>query len=266
MNCPRETLELIQETAQKAKAARLLDIPGDGRTAYMQLGGELQTVPIKPAPRNHRVCSLEDLIAFATRCRDDDTSNPVIWHADDEVVLIIDDADRHDRVTFSLTRSEPFEALWSLRNRTKPGALDLRLFIRLLRIVLGLDNQGVVDQFRKLEWKLQGDTSAEVRHAKESMGKSIMAEVQGVDDLPDELVVSVPVYRDVGERTPIDIACAIEIDARNQTLELMPLPGEVERAVQLAQADIEGRLLDTLQVDDSPEPNVPVYYGSPVKL
>ncbi len=264
MNVPKETLELIQETAQKAQKAQLLDIRGDGRTAYVQLDGKLQMVPIEPAPRNHLVCSLADLLAFAERCRDDDTADPVVWPANDEVVLIINDADRRDRVTFSLEQSEPFEALWTLR-KSRPTPLDLRSFIRLLRITLGLDNQRVVDQFRKLEWKLQDGTSAEVQHTKESMGKAIMAEVQGVDDLPDELVVQVPVYRDAGERTPIDIACAIEIDARNQTLELMPLPGEVERALQLAQADIQGRLMSALPPAENEASDVPVYYGSPVK-
>lgn len=262
MNMPKETLELIQKTAQEAQQARILDLPGDGRTKCVNIADKLNFVTIPPAARDHKVESLEDLAAYACRVAAHNAiegladKNPVVWHDDEAVILVIDDTDRRDTVTFALTISRQFGVLRQLRNC--PAWLEQRDFINLLRLDLGLDNIGLVDQFRRLDWKASSENQSTIGHGKESLGKSIQAEVQGVEKLPDELDVRVPVFSNPGVDEKYCVACAIEIDTRNQRLCLVPLPCELEKAAGLAQEDIHERLAAAMD-----EIDVPVYFGAP---
>ena len=255
---PKETIELIQQTACDAQAARLLpELSGDGRKAFVQQGNQIKEFPIPPVNRCHQVHSLLNLILYA---RDADNPAPIVWHGTDQVVLLTDDADRRDAVGFPLTLSTRFETLKKLAAE-KP-VFDHAQFIRLLRIDLGLDNIAVVAKFRRLNWSVANDGTSDLQHGADKMGKAIAARVQGVDELPDALDVEVPVYQQTGERQVYKVKCAIEIDTLNQQLQLVPLPDELERVMDLAQASIHDRLIVALgPIDD--QKVIPVYYGTP---
>jgi hypothetical protein len=250
----RDTLELVQSTACDAEKADVIaELNSDGRTAYVKLGKEIKTFVLPPAVRKHTVHSLDDLIAYATK---DGNTAPVVWHGGKGATLLLDDADRRDVVVFPLTESRRFAKLRELV-AAKPF-LDQTAFVRLLRVELGMDNELVVKQFRKLSFKMDRGGEGEVNQGLNRLSKSVVAEVRGVDDLPDELSVEVPVYQQSGERQPYLVKCAIEIDSVNERFQLIPLPDELERVVDLAQASIRGRL-ETAVADKK----IPVYYGEP---
>ncbi len=258
LKLPVDTLELIQKTAQKAQKARLLpELSMDGRKAFVQHGDQIKEFDIAPPNRMHMVRSLVDLILFARR---PENAAPVVWHDASRVTLVVDDADRRDLVCFPLTLSNRFEVLGRLAEK-KP-VMNQTQFVRLLRVELGLDNLATVAQFRKLDWQHTSEGSGEVQHGNNKMSKSVLAKVQGVADLPDELSIEVPVYQQAGERQVYVVRCAVEIDAVNQQLQLIPLPDEMERAVDLAQANIHERLTAALGAVDG-QKGIPVYYGTP---
>ncbi|MGA2035377.1 MAG: hypothetical protein ABSG68_24280 [Thermoguttaceae bacterium] len=273
MELQKDTLELIQKTACDAQAAIIVNVPGDGRTVYLSQGGELKDIQIQPAPRDHRVHSLADLIAYAKSVVGETPSplaqiyrsavsdgGPVVWHNEEGVVLVLDDDDRRDRVTFALHNSRRFLIL---KQCMKERAwMKQPAFIRLLRIDLALDNLRVVGQFRRLDWETGQRGSSEVRPGADRLGKEIMAKVQGVDELPEELSIPCPVYCDMGEREEYVIRCALEIDAVNQAFQLLPIADELEYIVDLAQASIRARL-DAELSDVQDNLAVPVYYGAP---
>jgi hypothetical protein len=259
MNCPVETLELIQQTAKQAQAPVVVEsLNTDGRTAYVQQGGEIKQFPLPAKPRDHRVGSLADLILFAQR---EDNKSPIVWHGVECVVLVTNDADRRDSVTLPLTLSERFKTLQMLAEE-KPALTQVE-FIRLLRVDLGLDNTAVVAKFRKLDWSNGAEANGDIQHGSAKLGKSIAAKVQGIDALPDELPVEVPVYQQTGERQAYIVQCLIEIDTLNQRFQLIPKADELERVVDLAQAGIHERLNVALNSDAATDANVPVYYGTP---
>ena len=131
-----------------------------------------------------------------------------------------------------------------------------------------MDNVAVVSQFRKLDWTQANQGVGDVQHGNTRLGKEIAAKVLGAADLPDELKISLPVYQQSGERDEYVIRCAVEIDTMNQVFQLLPMPDEIERVLDLAQASIHDRLLTALQPKTvgnavtEVEP-VPVYYGTP---
>jgi hypothetical protein len=257
MMLPQETLKLIQETAQKAQQARVLpELSGDGRRAFVQQGDTIKDYTIPPSARSHVVHRLDDLIAYALRA---DNPKPVVWHGVTGVVLLPDDADRRDRVEFPLAYSERYMCLAKLA--AEPQPLSQSQFIRLLRLELGLDSL-VVKQFRRIDWQNGGEGSTEIQHGNARVAKSIIAKVQGIDELPDELNVQVPVYQQTCERQTYVVKCAVEIDTVNQQLQLVPFPDELERVIDLAQASIHDRLIAALDGMDG-QKTIPVYYGEP---
>ena len=87
-----EALDSLAGTFKKATEARKLDLPGDGRKVFVDQGGTLTAHDIPPACRAHKVDSVEDLIAAATRWN----SKPVVWISGEAVVLLTNDDDRRD--------------------------------------------------------------------------------------------------------------------------------------------------------------------------
>ena len=254
----KEALELIQKTAQTAQKPILMaELSKDGRKAYVALGGQILEYVQEPPNRNHIVHTLVDLILYA---RASASVDPVAWHGPAGVVLVIKDSDRRDFVMFPLTFSNRFLMLRELAEK-KPAFKQLQ-FIRLLRVDLGLDNLAVVAQFRKLNFTMNDGGTNDFQHGRDLLGKEIIAKVKGSSELPDELPVLVPVYQQAGERTDFTVRCAIEIDTVNQMFQLLPLPDELERVVDLAQASIHGRLTAALGEIDG-QSAIPVYYGEP---
>ena len=111
--------------------------------------------------------------------------------------------------------------------------------------------------FRRLDWKYGTSGTTDIQRGRESLSKDILAEVNGVAELPETLRIRVAVYDVAGEREPLEVVCFVEPDPRNQTLTLVPCPGEVQRAVDVAQASIRERI--NAAVGDK----IRVYYGTP---
>jgi hypothetical protein len=251
---PVATLELIQTTAQEAQSAKILpELNTDGRTAYVQIANEIREIELAPAPRQHTIECLGDLIKYALAIKD---LSPVVWHGDDGVVLIVKDSDRRDRVSFPLSKSARFVTLQTLA--IEKNYLTQAQFIRLLRVDLGLDNVTVVSKFRKLQWSSGSDTDRDAQHGNERIGKTVIAKVQAVEDLPDEINIDVPVYQQPGERQEYTVKCTIEIDTINQGFQLVPKPDELQRVITLAQDQIRMRLDDNLKGAE-----IPIYQGRP---
>lgn len=247
----QEALQLIQETAVQAEAACIMKLPGDDRKIYVQQGKEWREYDVQPEPRKHTVHTLADLILYVNESGV--VTDGVVWHDTIGVVLVINDTDRCDTVTFPLTLSERFRKLQKLAAE-KP-AMQQDRFVKLLRLELGVDPL-IIAKFRKLDWEAGDKGTSDVRHGDTRLAKSVIAKVQGIEELPEELVISVPVYQQTGERDLYDVRCDIEIDARNQQFQLVPKPDELERVLDLAQASIRERLSDELK-------GVDVYYGRP---
>ena len=247
----RETLELIQSTAQKAQTASMLKLPGDGRKAIVQIGGELREFDFPPDCRAHVVDTLEDLIAFATR--EDSAQGAMVWYGVSAVVLILDDSDRRDRVTLPLEFSREFAALAKLEK--EPVLFDQRGFVRFLRVTMGAA-EPVIAPWRRLDWKTTIDAAGEASHVKDRLGREVTAQVQGTAALPDSILFSVPVYRTPGERQTHEVKCFVELDCANARIGLVPAPSELDLIQERALADIRRRLDEGLN-------DTPVYRGRP---
>lgn len=254
---PVDTLRVIQETAVKAKTPEVIQAP-DPRRTHVVINGELHLIEIPPSPRAHVAGSLEALVAFALhRLEDPEPTRSVIWHGPDQIVLVLDDADRIDRMTLSLRYSSPaFDLLVEydkeITRMPQPG------FVRMLRHKLELDEQ-IVQRFRRLNWAQSSDVNAEVGRHKESLGTAIMARVNApADELPERIAVPVYAYETMGCKVPDQVFCQVDVDVAERLLALVPEPGEIRRVIDDTQVELGRRILGQLDGAD-----VPVFYGSP---
>lgn len=260
MEMSADALRILINTSQEAKAARVLDIRGDGRTQYVDQNGELTPVVVAPRVRSHHVFSLDDLIVYGGQVAERQSEAPtcVVWHDTDGVVLVLDDSDRRDTVTFELNFSSQFRVLRELAE--KRPSMQQQAFVRMLRISLQID-EAIIAIFRKLDWKSTTHTKGETLPDRESLGRSIEAQVQGTSGIPDSIVVPTPIYTNLGEDNLYNVNCLVEFDALNATIQLLPAAGEFERVLDRHQAAIRVRLEKPLQ--DAKGPRVPIYYGTP---
>lgn len=177
-----------------------------------------------------------------------------IYLSDSEVVFIYDQPDRRDRATCTLEWAEPFLTLQTFDAAApSENMLTHDAMIRLLRIIFrGCFPKEILDTLRSVKFTSGSEASATVKNSGgESMGSAIRQATAGQKDLPEEIILHVPVY--ANHPFQVDVWCALEVFSSTQRFRLTPYPGEVEKATALALDDIAG-------VFDAEGP--PVYRGS----
>lgn len=251
-----DALKYLADLATKAAAPQLVNT-GDPRKVGYVAGGSLVVTETKPLPREHEVSSLEDLAALANRFSDAG-AQPAVWYSEGRVVLVIDDdGHRLETVTLALAESDRFKALRQLAE--SKAWFDQKDFVRLLRITLAgtLDPVVLLEKVRKVRFENGVTTTSEKRSQRESLGREITSQATtDGGDLPDEVTLSVPVYKTAGERRSYGLVCSVEVDPGMGKFRLLPLPDEIERVEQLAVGSIAERLMESLTA-------APAYYGEP---
>lgn len=248
----KDALELISRLACTAAEAKLVSVPGDGRTAYVAQNGTLTTFHVAPPPRQHHVNSVDDLISAAKRWN----VSPVVWISDEQIVLVPDDSDRRDRITLKLVKSRAHDLLWHLLENPKLSQVDL---IRLLRVhfVGAVKPAGLLAAVRQIRFRQTSSGDSSIQHGNESLGRAIEIQVSGAGDIPERVEVELALFANPGEREKlVRVACDLEIVTAEQAFRLQPLPDELERVSAEAMADLH----DTITTELA---DVPVFFGSP---
>lgn len=254
-----DLLNRVVALALDSAAPKRLDIADPRNARFLTGNGEIATVALPAPPRDHAAGTLDDLINLALRFATEGKS-PVVWYDDAKVVLVIDDdGHRVERATLNLVTSDVFRTVEGLA-ATKPW-LEQKPFVRLLRIDLAgaIPPVELLDRIRRVQFDNGQTVTGEVRRDRESLGRSITSKVAADNgaEIPEEVVLEVPVYSTPGERAKVPIRCAIEVDAMRGAFQLVPMPDEVESARQFAVASIAVRLGDGLN------DGIPAYQGQP---
>jgi hypothetical protein len=252
---PKETLDRMVALVQAADGAQPMGVE-DPRKAWFHVDAHTESVDIPPPLRHSNVASLTAIIELAEAAIDGVpmAPRPTVWHSHEGVVLLLDDTDRRDTATFPLSQSRPFAALVDLE--AEPRWMQQREFCSFLRFVLGVPAQTVAP-WRRLEWTNAKASEGETGPGRDRIGRDIRGAVTaGGAELPEDLIVHVPVYREQGERSAYDVRCSIDVDVFGERIALQPLAGEIETVIDEAQASIRERL-------DAALDGIPIFYGSP---
>ncbi len=217
-----------------------------------QPDGKLVRQHAEVHPFVHRAESLQPIADMAT-------IDDQIWYSHAAVVLKMGE-DLRDRAVLELHASDQYKLLKSWKER-KP-ALSQAELIRELRITLrdSLSQCGeLVEILRRVRFNASATIEAEVGHGKASLGKAITGEVTGLKVIPEYVTFAIPVYANQcfrGIREPVE--CALEPDAATGTFRVIPLPGQLELAIDRGLTEIASQIVGRLDGK-----KVPLYHGEP---
>lgn len=261
-----ELLKAISEQAVKANGVQTVTPPVGSKLDYgiVLPDGSFEWVDADPDPRQHKVYDVPSLVAFAEQmkaAKDDEAGACVLWYSRTGAVLIVDDTTRRDRVTLPLSASPQLTALAALEGDGN-GKLDQTALVKLLRVSLAgcwnLSQPNLAKNISKLKFKRTEDGYSEVTQGKASLGKSLLAEMSGVDPIPEEVTFAVPVFS--GHPWTATVACDLQVIADEGKFALTPLAGEIEKAVRLG----ESRLARDITAEMTERKlDIPLHYGTP---
>ena len=251
-----EAIKAFADLVAAGHKCELVEVPGDPRRVWISQGGSYTAERLMPAIREHRVASLPDILEAAAVWVGDSTEGAgVMWHNEEQVVLVLDDEDRRDRVTLPLTVSGQFLTLERLHNSP---ALDQRAFVRLLKH----DLYRVVDPallltVRRLEVSSGGSRSSEINPGRERGTQEFREELAGAADIPEYVDAVASVYSTLGLRVERTLCLSLDYELPAMRFQLEPLPDELTIAKQNAQLELHEAL------ERGVPDGMPVLYGSP---
>lgn len=242
---PVETLRELQSKAVAAARGEIVTIPGNAREAFFVHNGTATPIGLPPALRQHEVCELDELCRYVKdriATPGDDPKSIVVWHGRDEVVVILDDADRRDRVTLGLAKTNAWEWVEAC-DHTRPR-LDAKEFLTLLKTTLdecvdpaALHDWQVALRNVRLTRKVASEQTTE--RGLEKLGREIQNECAGADAVPQVLMVSAAVYRNCGEVDVVaDVTFDVSIDFDAGKFVLNPIGDRIANAVDACQHGI----------------------------
>jgi hypothetical protein len=248
----KDALELIHETARRADG--IYDCGVEPSHVYFtrRPDGGLERHEAEPGPVAYRFFTLDD---FAKGVRDlggaDVGKRGAVFAGRGAVVAVLDEGgDRRDRLSMELPQSHEFRGLARLgENRT---IFKHDAFIRLLRVDLaGCLEDGVLATFRNVKHENNQAGASVVGTGKESVSLDVRRNLLfDGKDAPDEITVSVHVYRDLpdlfDDDARVPIRCVVEVDVLAPAFTLIPLAGECERAQRDTDSRIQEKLRDAL--------------------
>lgn len=247
----QEAIAAISELAIHGRMPRQVELKGEPSHVYAiaLTNGSIELRTATPPPRNHTVCGIDSLKALA-----EDHAHAAFWYSRTGVVLLFDTATRRDRASLVLRVHPQMAKLKELEHSKQ--AFDQKAFLSLLRIQFaGCDiSEELVENLRHLKFKKKEENEISLQPSKASLGRSIQTELMGVKDFPDRITLRVAAFDGLYGDT-YSIGCAIEIDPAKEAFQLIPFPGQIERAFLKAECD----LMEMLDNDD----NIPIYYGTP---
>lgn len=254
-------IEAIRRMAQEAMTPRI--VPAQSGTEpegyYFIIDPQDKEHPVtqRKARRFRRLemFSLESLIDYAVA--DGAEGSAAIFVADESVTFIESIDDGQDYATFGLIYSDQYAVIKSMRRERLYSQRD---FINLLNIdVRGSLPTGsmLVDIVRSLRWSNQANTGSEIGHQKESLGKSVMADVTGKDAIPEGVKLSAFVYSNLLTGAA-DIDCAVLVHPSEQKFSIQPYPGVIDR-IQIETTNEVMRIIREML--DGHKSKIPVYAG-----
>lgn len=256
----KETIELVQVTAQKAMEVQIEPMPNNPEKALLFAGGvhtEIDTPYVAP-PRQHTVQSVESFAAAFARWAGGDKANIWMDLGSWSLSFFTDEPLRRSSVTLKLT---PSPQLLLLRTFEREVSRDQKTLVRMLRHDLaGCVDPGVLAAFRSIDFQKIATARGTIEHSKQSLDSDIVAQVTG-DKKPEEFLVDAPLFamKELDARTRIGIT--IDIDCAGSKFVLQAKPGHLELALDDARAAVLVKLENDLAA--AGQENVTILAGSP---
>lgn len=262
----RDTLELIQKTAQEAEAVETKAMPNDPEKLLVLANGAATVIdtPFKPGPRRHTVESVESFAAAYNRwgqAGGEDATPANVW-IDLGAWLLSFFTDEPLRRSYVNLKLKPSPQLLLMQTFACERGLEQKALVRMLRHDLAeCVDPGVLSAFRSVDFQKITTARAAIQHEKQSLDADIVAQVMG-EKKPDGFVVDLPLFASkelADARTRVGIT--IDIDCDNRKFVLQAKPGHIDMALDDARVAVLNKLENDLSA--AGHADVVILAGSP---
>lgn len=257
----QEAIEYVVNEARKSKDARVIEVrhEPDGVYYLQKPDGTVERIMAEASHRRHTAMDLSAVVEFF---QENKSQAARIWYSRDRVVCVLDDDTRRESVTLNLELSPQIKRLQQLEG-TSGGSMDQRAIVLMLRTTfrrcLGRTDN-LLGLLRSIRFSGVSTGEGVVEHGKSSIGKTLQQELKAASELPEYVTLDVPVFTHPSLAIKFfPIECALEPDAAECKFKLLPLPGEIERAV----ADGETMIAQLIGIAVGDEGMERVHYGKP---
>lgn len=246
----RDTLELIQKTAQEAEAVLTQPMPNNPEKLLVLAkgGATVLDTPFVAGPRKHVIESIESFAAAYNRwgTSEVDATMANIWLDLEHWSLLFFEDEPLRRSSIKLML-KPSPQLLLLRTFANQQSLEQKKLVRILRHDLAeCVDPGVLAAFRTVDFQKITTARAAIQHEKQSLDADIVAQVTG-EKKPDAFVVDAPLFamKEMADaRTRVGITIDIDCDERKFVLQAKP--GHLEIAIDDARAAVLTKLENDL--------------------
>lgn len=256
----KEGVEAIVGLAKTASAAILEAKHEPPGVYYVRDGdGTMKKVKADVGLRQHAAHDMNTVVEIADRFGE----TASVWYSFDGVRVLVDDAVRKESAFLALKPSKQFETLAKFDNDGwRNAAMNQAEFVLLLRTTFAKSgpSAGLLPVARNLKFRSQMETAGVVQHGKASVGKAIDQQVSGSMDLPETIIFDIPVFES-GFHFMAKIEVALEINLAAERFHLIPLPGMLANAKEMACDAIGAFLLQSINADGAVHGQI--YRGQP---
>lgn len=239
----RDAIEYISNNATAARRANIVTVPSWPKdvAALVKPDGTVERLLAPEPPFRGTLCGLDDVVDYIAFARERFETSPVVWVGADSVVVQSDQETARDAMVCPLEMDSGFKYLLT------PRQLDQDAMVDLLRLDLAgavPTETNLLGRVRAVKWRSTESGHGEISSGRESMGREIEREVVGDGQtFPDEVVLSIPVYRNVdGARNRHSVPCAFVVKPAARSFALRPIGGAAEAALRYSLAGIVSSL------------------------
>lgn len=266
----KELVDLSNQT-QRVKFHKLEGMPADV-LCQENPDGTITWGSLEPEPANHKVLSLGAMVDVAVRAQAqnaDDT--PVsLWYSRSKVTAVLDPVGRRDVAVLDLSLSRPVLQLDNWESTEQ--SLGQERLVWLLRTTFkdSYEPKALLGMVESVNFSVNSGNASVIQHGKRSVGKSVESKIENREQLPEYVVFQIPIWANGPTQIMESVECAFEIDpSRSESFRIMPIPNEIENAIQRAELKISSQLVELVEMEvanaDLPEGKrgIPVLYGNP---
>lgn len=212
---------------------------GNGEDIIFDRRGGTITRIQRPVVVNATIGSIEDLIAFESNC------GGSAYFIDDCKVSLIDVLAPRNRATLKLAKNPIFDVFAKCQSMTHEQCMKtLRLGFAAVRI----EPETFKGVIGKLKFSTGSDTESTIGKGDESLSRKVRASVTGESELPQVISVAFNVYPSIDVDTTVVVDCSVIVDPTNQTISIVPLPGEIDSAFLEAQKAIQEHIKENSEL------------------
>lgn len=243
---PDKTVQSIALLARGAAELQVIEVDEEPYGVYYlhnSLTGVTERKQALPGPRRYKVYNLTDLAAAVKAW---EKGGAVVLIGTASIDAVMDERQRYeqwsDKIQMHLRATMQYTQ--ALELQVCPQWMGQRKFIDWLRIhMAGTVERETIDLFRQLKSSSQGAGAAEVQTGKESVARSVHKELKGATDLPEEITLKLSLYEELADEVYVQpVRCALSISLDEMSFCLMPLAGELTKALRNVQALVQGEL------------------------